>query len=100
MGFLLALFVRVGLFVVWVATPLVPRAFHGGWLLPLLGILFLPITTLTYIAVYVIGNGVTGWAWLWVVLACLLDVETHSSAAYMNRRRIQKSADSGRGSPA
>jgi len=36
-------FARLALIFVWVLTSLVNRAFHGGWLLPLLGILFLPL---------------------------------------------------------
>jgi hypothetical protein len=89
MGCLAALFARLALLVVWVSTPLVYRVFHGGWLLPLLGIIFLPITTLVYVLVYSIsGSGVTGWAWPWVVLAFLLDLGAHSSSAYSNRHRL------------
>ena len=88
MGCLVALFARLALLVVWLSTALVSRAFHGGWLLPLLGIIFLPITTLVYVLVYYISNGVTGWGWLWVVLAFLLDLGTHGSGAYANRNRL------------
>jgi hypothetical protein len=97
MGCVVAFLARVGLLVVWLATPLVTRAFQGGWLLPLLGIIFLPITTLAYVVVYALGNGVSGWAWLWVVLAFLVDLGTHSSGAYANRHRIRGYAGSGRG---
>lgn len=90
MGCLLALLARVALLVVWIATPLVTKAFDGAWLLPLLGVLFLPITALTYVAVYAIAGGVTGWAWLWVVLAVLFDLGTHSAGAYNNRRRVAR----------
>lgn len=90
MGCLLALLARVALLVVWLTTSAVTRSFQGGWLLPLLGIIFLPITTLTYVAVSSIGNGVTGWAWLLVVLGFLFDVGTHSLGASTTRRRIQK----------
>lgn len=81
MSWLVALFARVALLVVWLSTPLVDRAFHGGWLLPLLGILFLPITTLVYVLVYYISGNVTGWSWLWVALALLLDLAAHSYPA-------------------
>jgi hypothetical protein len=82
MSWLIALFSRIALFCVWIWTPLVGRAFHGGWLLPLLGILLLPITTLVYVLVSApSGNGVTGWGWLWVVLAVLLDLAAHSYPA-------------------
>jgi hypothetical protein len=95
MGCLTALFARLALLVVWVSTPLVNRAFHGGWLLPLLGIIFLPITTLVYVLVYYISGSVTGWGWLWVVLAFLLDLGAHSSGAYTNRHRLPGYKDSG-----
>ena len=81
MSWLIALFARLALLVVWLSTPLVNRAFHGGWLLPLLGILILPITTLAYVLVYYISGSVTGWGWLWVVLALLLDLAAHSAPA-------------------
>src|SRR5689334_13413455 len=89
MGCLLALFARVALLVVWLATPLVTRTFQGGWVLPLLGLIFLPITTLVYIAVYATAGGVTGWAWLLVALGFLFDLGTHSSGAYANRHRLR-----------
>lgn len=88
MGCLVAFFSRLALLVVWLTTPLVGRAFHGGWLLPLLGILLLPLTTLVYVLVYALGNGVTGWAWLWVVLALFLDLASHGSGVRANRHRI------------
>ncbi|HEY7975893.1 MAG TPA: hypothetical protein VID72_11150, partial [Ktedonobacterales bacterium] len=87
---LLALLARLALLVVWLTTPLVTRAFQGGWILPLLGILFLPITALTYVALYAIAGGVTGWAWLWIVLAFLFDLGTHSAGAYSNRHRVAR----------
>jgi uncharacterized oligopeptide transporter (OPT) family protein len=81
MSWFVALFARLALLIVWLSTTLVNRAFHGGWLLPLLGILFLPITTLTYVLVYSISGSVTGWGWLWVVLAILLDLTANSAPA-------------------
>jgi hypothetical protein len=84
-----ALLARVALLLVWVETPLVSRAFQGGWLLPLLGIIFLPVTALAYAVVYALGNGVTGSAWLWIVLAVLFDFGMHGSGAYANRNRLK-----------
>jgi hypothetical protein len=92
MGCFPALLARVALLAAWIATPLVGSAFGGGiggWLLPLLGLLFLPVTTLTYVVVSALGDGVTGWAWLWVVLAFLFDVTLHSSPARAYRYRIR-----------
>ncbi|HEU5440953.1 MAG TPA: hypothetical protein VFU88_16830 [Ktedonobacterales bacterium] len=88
MGCLVALLARVALLGVWLTTPLVTRAFQGGWLLPLLGVLFLPITTLVYILVYMAAGGVAGWGWFWVILGFLIDVTVHTSGAYSNRQRV------------
>jgi hypothetical protein len=100
MGCFLGLLSRVGVLCVWVGTSLVNRAFHGGWILPLLGILFLPVTTLVYVAVFAIAGGVAGWAWLWIVLGFLYDVGAHGSVAYNNRRRIRVPKSWSRGAPA
>ena len=81
MSWFFALFARLALLVVWLSTPLVQRAFQGDWILPLLGLLLLPITTLTYVLVYYITGSVTGWGWLWVALAVLLDLVANSYPA-------------------
>lgn len=90
MGCIVALVARIALLVVWISTPLVSRAFHGGLLLPVLGIIFLPLTCLVYVLVYIPGIGVTGWSWVWVVLAVLFDLGSHGSGAYSNRNRIAR----------
>lgn len=90
MGCIIALLARIALLGVWIWTPLVTRAFQGGWLLPILGILFLPLTCLVYVLVYIPGVGVTGLSWLWVVLALLFDLGSHSAGAYSNRNRIPR----------
>jgi hypothetical protein len=91
MSWLLALFSRVALLVIWLTTPLVNRAFHGGWILPLLGILILPITTLTYVLLSYVYGSVTGWGWLLVAVAVLIDLAANSyparSAATRTRSR-------------
>jgi len=60
MGCLVTLLARVAFIGVWLATSLVSRAFGENWLVPLLGVLFLPITALVYVLVYIPGVGVTG----------------------------------------
>jgi hypothetical protein len=81
MSWLVALFARLALLVIWLSTPLVNHAFHGNWILPLLGFLLLPITTLTYVLVYYIAGDVSGWGWFWVVLAVLIDLTANSVPA-------------------
>ena len=94
MSWLLALFSRVALLVVWLTTPLVSRAFHGGWILPLLGILILPITTLTYVLISYVYGSVTGWSWLLIALAVLLDLAANSYPARSATRARSRSAGS------
>jgi len=94
MSWLIALFARLALLVVWLTTPLVQRAFQGGWILPLLGLLLLPITTLTYVLVYYIAGSVTGWGCLWIALAVLLDLAANSYPARSAARARSRSAGS------
>ncbi len=50
----------------------------GDWVMPLLGILFLPFTTIMYMLVWTPtiggGNGVEGWDWMWILLGLILDL--------------------------
>ncbi len=80
-------FPRLALFFVWLFTPLVYRAFDT-FLVPLLGVIFLPFTTLMYVLAYIPGVGLTGWGWFWVILGVFLDMGAYGSSAAMNRRRM------------
>jgi hypothetical protein len=89
MGCLIALVAvfmpRVALFIIWVFTPYVSRAFNGGFIWPFLGLIFLPFTTLAYTFAWRAGVGVTGSAWLWVALGVFLDVVWHGGSEYRRR---------------
>ena len=65
MGCLFALFggafPRLALLILWIARPALVGAAFNTFLLPLVGIIFLPFTTLIYVIVYVPGVGLTGW---------------------------------------
>ncbi len=82
---LLVLVARVALVVIWFTTPLVTRAFHGGWIVPLLGVLFLPLTVLTYTVVSALAGSVTGLGWLWVAGALLLDLASYGGQTSKRR---------------
>ena len=95
MGCLFALFAglfpRLALFIVWIARPaLVGAAFHG-WIVPLLGIIFLPFATLIYVILYTPGIGLTGWEWFWVILAGVLDL-AHLGTGIVRRRELMARA--------
>ncbi len=75
-----------GIFVL-LFTGRVTIAFHDTKLLPILGITFLPFTTLMYVFVYNPVTGVSGWAWFWVMLGFILDVIDYYGSAYTIRMR-------------
>lgn len=100
MGCFLSLLSRVGLLCAWLLTPLVNNAFNGGWIFPVLGIIFLPLTTLAYVVVYALANGVTGAAWLWVAGAFLFDLGLPSAVAHANRHRFYRHKGGGSATPA
>ena len=80
-------FPRLALLIVWIARPVLVAAAFNTFLLPLLGIIFLPFATLIYLLVYTPGVGLTGFDWIWVILAVLLDIGGWS-ASYTQRDRI------------
>lgn len=87
---LLALFApRVALSFMWIFTNLVDRAF-GGFILPLVGLIFLPYTTLFYVLAWApgAGGGVSGWGWFFVGLGVLLDLAHGGVGGYTLKRRF------------
>ena len=90
MGCLLAIFAgffpRIALGALWIFTDDVDRAF-SGFLVPLLGLVFLPLTTLIYVLFWTSGNGVHGIEWLWVALAFVVDLGAYGGGASERSRR-------------
>jgi hypothetical protein len=79
MGCLVVLFAiispRLALFLIWIFSDLLSRAFDS-WFVPCLGFFLLPWTTLTYAAFWDWGAGhhVTGIEWFFVALAFVIDL--------------------------
>jgi hypothetical protein len=84
---LIALFSpRLAVALMWIFTPWVDRAF-GPVIWPILGIVFLPLTTLLYVILWNTGgHGVTGWEWIFVILAFFGDVVAHGASAAAKQR--------------
>jgi uncharacterized membrane protein len=82
-----AFFPRLGVLFLWLFTPLVNRAFDTI-IVPIVGIIFLPFTTLVYVLVWHPVVGVAGWGWLWVILAFLFDLAAYAGSGFGNRRRL------------
>lgn len=85
-------FPRIALLLMWIFTNYVDRAF-SGFLLPLLGLIFLPFTTIMFCLVYSpAAGGVVGANWMWVALGLLLDIMSYSSGGHGQRQRTSASA--------
>ncbi|MFV9504049.1 MAG: hypothetical protein AB4911_05725 [Oscillochloridaceae bacterium umkhey_bin13] len=97
MGCLFAIFAgmfpRLGVMFIWLARPILfSVAFGGSWFWPVLGILFLPFTTLMYVLLWSV-TGLTGWDWMWLLLAFLIDTGAIGSSGWANRDRLNQPAN-------
>jgi len=82
-------FPRIADLILWIARPnLFLAPFNGNWFWPLLGIIFLPFTTLLYVVMWRPGIGIQGFEWFWLALAVLLDISHAAASARTNRERI------------
>lgn len=97
--FLLLLFVagsRIAGIFYWLFRPAMWNAAFLGWpivwwLWPVLGLIFLPFTTIMY--VLMAPGGITGiWEWGFLILAVLLDVFGHGTGGWFNRDRMPGTA--------
>jgi len=77
---------RLALLIMWIVGPRVSAAFDN-WIWPLLGLIFLPYTTIMYVLVWSPGIGITGWDWIWILLGVTLDIMKWGQIAN-NRREI------------
>ncbi len=87
-----AMFSRMALLIFWISRPVAWNATFSTAIIPCLGFLFLPFTTMIYAWLMLPGtNGITGIQgadWLWLGLALFSDLATIASAGYANRQAI------------
>jgi hypothetical protein len=80
---------RIALLFWWLFGDRVDRAFDSfAW--PLLGLIFLPWTTLAYLLVWSPVGGVEGGEWIVVALGFLADVLTYSGRAATSRYQASR----------
>jgi hypothetical protein len=77
---------RIALGLVWIFTGLVDRAF-SSFVVPLLGLILLPYTTLFYVLAWSPVGGVRGWRWFFVFLGVVFDIGHWAGNAYSGRQR-------------
>jgi hypothetical protein len=68
------LFPRVTLALMWLFSNYLQRAFHGGLLVPLLGFVFLPLTTIVYAWEVNSGMPTAGINLIWLLIAVIIDL--------------------------
>jgi hypothetical protein len=83
---LILLFPRIVLVVMYLTSHYLERAFHHALLLPLLGFIFLPLTTIVY--AYMMNNGIPtdGGGLIWLVLAVVIDLGGFGGGYHRSRR--------------
>jgi hypothetical protein len=80
---------RVGIILWYFSNPGRFDHVFDGWVLPVLGFLVLPWTTLMFVSVGV--GGVDDFDWLWMALAVLADIASYTGGGYGNRGRVPAS---------
>jgi hypothetical protein len=80
------LFPRVVLILMWLFSTMLDRAYHG-LVIPLLGFIFLPITTVVYAWLVAHGLPIEGFNLILIIIAVLLDVGSHGGGYRYSRRR-------------
>jgi hypothetical protein len=80
-------FPRIALVLMWLFSTYLQRAFHGGLLVPLLGFLFLPLTTIVYAWEINSGMPMAGINLLWLLIAVIIDLGGLGGGAHRQSRR-------------
>lgn len=82
-----ALFPRLAVLFIWIARPVYFNAALSP-LFAILGIFFLPFTTLMYVLLWSPAGVISGFDWLWLALAFVIDISSAGASAYGNRDKV------------
>lgn len=77
---------RVGNAVWWLVQPTRYNVAFPNIIFGLLGIFFLPWTTLMYVACF--PAGITGFDWLWLGIGLFCDISSYGSTAYGGKKQM------------
>jgi hypothetical protein len=84
---LVLLFPRIALVLMWFFSTYLQRAFHDGLVLPVLGFIFLPLTTIVYAWELNSGMPTAGINLLWLLIAVIIDLGGLGGGAHRQSRR-------------
>jgi hypothetical protein len=85
--FVVVVFPRAALALMWFFSTYLQRAFHGGLVLPVIGFIFLPLTTIVYAWELNSGMPTTGVNLLWLLIAVIIDLGGLGGGARRQLRR-------------
>ena len=85
--FVILLFPRVALALMWFFSTYLQRAFHGGLVLPVIGFIVLPLTTIVYAWELNSGMPTAGINLLWLLIAVIIDLGGLGGGARRQSRR-------------
>ena len=80
------MFPRVILVLMWLFSDLLDRAYHG-MVIPLLGFIFLPVTTIVYAWIAGHGYPISGFYLILIIIAVIIDIGSHGGGSRYYRRR-------------
>jgi hypothetical protein len=86
LAFGLAVAPRAVLVLAWLFSDRWEIVWGGDILWPLLGIIFVPYTTVMYMLTWSL-TGIEGWDWLWILLGLFLDI-AHWGQVINNRKQV------------
>jgi hypothetical protein len=84
---IILMFPRIALVLMWLFSTYLGRAFHNGLLLPVLGFIFLPLTTIVYAWEINSGMPTAGINLLWLLIAVIIDLGGIGGGAHRQSRR-------------
>jgi hypothetical protein len=85
--FVFLLFPRVALVLMWLFSTYLQRAFHGGLVLPVIGFIFLPLTTIVYAWELNSGMPTAGINLVWLLVAVIIDLGGLGGGLHRQSRR-------------
>ncbi len=86
---------RITVIFLWIFTDLVRPDAFSGIIIPILGIIFLPFTTLMYVVTYWFSDGNITWGWVLILIAVFVDLGNYASGAYGRGRSVTVPGTSG-----
>ena len=78
---------RAGLLIWWLVNPNRFSLIYNNLLMPIIGLIFLPVSTLTYTLIYKPSFGsLVGLDWVWMAIAVMVDLSLYGGGVFSRRK--------------